>query len=44
VGLGKKEYLAKELGPDTIGVMRSIKGALDPYWLMNPGKIIDFTA
>ncbi|KAI9769434.1 MAG: hypothetical protein M1840_004136 [Geoglossum simile] len=44
VGLGKKEYLAKELGPDTIGVMRSIKRALDPYWLLNPGKIIDYTA
>jgi FAD/FMN-containing dehydrogenase len=41
IGLGKKEYLVKELGLDTIGVMKSIKGALDPYWLMNPGKIID---
>ncbi|KAI9749925.1 MAG: hypothetical protein M1815_002118 [Lichina confinis] len=41
IGLGKKPYLVKELGLDTIGVMQSIKGALDPYWLMNPGKIID---
>jgi D-lactate dehydrogenase (cytochrome) len=31
----------KELGLDTIGVMRSIKKALDPHWLMNPGKIMD---
>lgn len=30
VGLGKKEYLAKELGPGTIAVMQSIKHALDP--------------
>ncbi|KAI9785650.1 MAG: hypothetical protein M1816_008273 [Peltula sp. TS41687] len=41
IGLGKKGYLIKELGPDTIGVMKSIKQSLDPYWLMNPGKIID---
>lgn len=41
VGLGKKDSLLKELGIDTINVMKSIKGALDPYWLMNPGKIMD---
>ncbi|KAF2857012.1 D-lactate dehydrogenase mitochondrial precursor [Plenodomus tracheiphilus IPT5] len=41
IGLGKKYSLQKELGLDTINVMRSIKGALDPYWLMNPGKILD---
>lgn len=31
IGLGKKASLQKELGVDTINVMRSIKGALDPY-------------
>lgn len=44
IGLGKKASLEKELGIDTINVMRSIKGALDPYWLMNPGKIMDAKA
>jgi len=44
IGLGKKESLQKELGLDTINVMRNIKGALDPYWLMNPGKIMDAQA
>lgn len=44
IGLGKKESLRKELGLDTVNVMRSIKGALDPYWLMNPGKIMDAKA
>lgn len=43
IGLGKKASLQKELGLDTINVMRSIKSALDPYWLMNPGKIMDAT-
>ncbi|PYH44922.1 FAD-binding oxidoreductase [Aspergillus saccharolyticus JOP 1030-1] len=42
VGLGKKSSLKKELGPDTIDVMRSIKQSLDPHWLLNPGKIFDF--
>jgi D-lactate dehydrogenase (cytochrome) len=41
IGLGKKDSLLKELGIDTIGVMSSIKRALDPRWLMNPGKIMD---
>ncbi|KAF7157724.1 hypothetical protein CNMCM6106_003577 [Aspergillus hiratsukae] len=42
VGLGKKPYLKKELGPATLDVMRSIKKALDPHWLLNPGKIFDY--
>lgn len=41
IGLGKKENLMKELGEETIGVMKSIKRSLDPQWLMNPGKIFD---
>ncbi|MCJ1309510.1 hypothetical protein MMC25_003170 [Agyrium rufum] len=43
IGLGKKESLVKELGEDTINVMRAIKGALDPKWLLNPGKIFEPT-
>ncbi|KAH8703711.1 oxidoreductase, FAD-binding protein [Talaromyces proteolyticus] len=43
IGLGKKESLVSELGPDTINVMRNIKRALDPHWLMNPGKIFDYS-
>lgn len=43
VGLGKKEALLQELGGDTIDVMRQIKKSLDPYWLMNPGKIFSAT-
>ena len=43
VGLGKKASLLQELGTPTIDVMRSIKKALDPYWLMNPGKIFEPT-
>lgn len=41
IGLGKKESLLQELGPDTVNVMRILKRSLDPDWLMNPGKIFD---
>lgn len=41
VGLGKKGSLKKELGLETINVMRSVKRSLDPNWLLNPGKIFD---
>lgn len=41
IGWGKKESLLWEVGPDTLGVMKSIKLALDPKWIMNPGKIFD---
>jgi FAD/FMN-containing dehydrogenase len=41
IGLGKKDSLKKELGLETIDVMRSVKRSLDPHWLLNPGKIFD---
>lgn len=41
VGWGKKASLLREVGPDTLAVMKQIKGALDPLWIMNPGKIFD---
>ena len=40
VGIGKKAYLDMELG-GAVGVMRSIKRAIDPKNIMNPGKIFD---
>ncbi|CAJ2504536.1 Uu.00g119300.m01.CDS01 [Anthostomella pinea] len=41
IGWGKKASLLKEVGPETLAVMRQIKMALDPLWIMNPGKIMD---
>ncbi|OQN96568.1 hypothetical protein B0A48_16998 [Cryoendolithus antarcticus] len=41
IGIGKKSSLVKELGIDTIDVMRKLKASLDPLWIMNPGKIFD---
>jgi D-lactate dehydrogenase (cytochrome) len=39
VGIGKREFLAQEHGAETLAVMRSIKAALDPRGILNPGKI-----
>jgi D-lactate dehydrogenase (cytochrome) len=39
IGLHKMGYLADEAGPGAVAMMRSIKQALDPKNIMNPGKI-----
>ncbi len=39
IGIGKREFLVQEAGPEALAVMRSIKHALDPKGIMNPGKI-----
>ena len=39
VGVGKKEYLVEELGVNTVELMRTIKRAIDPLNIMNPGKV-----
>ncbi|KAJ4413020.1 D-lactate ferricytochrome c oxidoreductase [Gnomoniopsis sp. IMI 355080] len=41
IGWGKKDSLLLEVGEETLGVMRAVKAALDPAWIMNPGKIFD---
>ncbi len=38
IGIGKQEFLVAELG-GAIDVMRAIKHELDPFGIMNPGKI-----
>jgi glycolate oxidase len=40
VGIIKRRWLAVELGDDSMAVHRSIKNALDPAGIMNPGKAI----
>jgi D-lactate dehydrogenase (cytochrome) len=40
VGEGKMKYLPAEHGDSALVMMRSIKRALDPQGIMNPGKIV----
>jgi len=40
IGLGKRKYLRQEHGEVAVDVMRSIKQALDPNNILNPGKVL----
>ncbi|MCX5200914.1 FAD-binding protein [Streptomyces sp. NBC_00237] len=39
VGVLKKEWLARELGPVGVELQRSVKAAFDPLGILNPGKL-----
>jgi glycolate oxidase len=39
IGLAKRDYLVNNIGATNIELMRSIKKALDPQGILNPGKI-----
>jgi glycolate oxidase len=39
IGMAKKEYLARQIGPGGVRVMKRIKDAFDPKGILNPGKI-----
>ncbi|MFM7211138.1 MAG: FAD-linked oxidase C-terminal domain-containing protein, partial [Actinomycetota bacterium] len=40
IGLGKRQALIDQAGESTVAVMRSIKQALDPLDILNPGKVL----
>jgi glycolate oxidase len=40
VGLLKRDWLAREVGPVGMRVHRAIKDALDPAGILNPGKVL----
>jgi D-lactate dehydrogenase (cytochrome) len=42
VGLHKMQYLVEEHGPHAVALMRSIKRAMDPHNIFNPGKVVSF--
>ncbi|AXI47948.1 2-hydroxy-acid oxidase [Sulfitobacter sp. SK012] len=42
VGTGKKEYMLEEHG-NAYGLMSTLKRAIDPNNIMNPGKIVDIS-
>jgi glycolate oxidase len=40
VGVLKREWLARELGPDSLELQRGIKRLFDPRGILNPGKVL----
>jgi glycolate oxidase len=40
IGSSRRAYLETQVGPDAMRVMRSIKAALDPLGILNPGKVL----
>ncbi|SOB83050.1 FAD-binding oxidoreductase [Streptomyces sp. 1331.2] len=40
VGLLKREWLARELGPVALELQRQLKAVFDPLGLLNPGKMV----
>jgi D-lactate dehydrogenase (cytochrome) len=43
VGYGKKNFLARMYGGAGVSLMQEIKRSIDPFGIMNPGKIVDST-
>lgn len=39
IGLLKKPFIDRELSPDTLDLMKSLKKTFDPQGILNPGKI-----
>jgi glycolate oxidase len=39
IGLARAEYLPEQMGSEAFSVMQSIKNALDPQGILNPGKM-----
>ncbi|MGF6528406.1 D-lactate dehydrogenase (cytochrome) [Variovorax sp. PvP013] len=44
VGLHKMRYLVEEHGAHAVALMRAVKHAFDPHNILNPGKVVSFTA
>jgi glycolate oxidase len=40
IGIAKMKYLGNEIGESGLDLMRSIKNALDPTHMLNPGKLV----
>lgn len=44
IGMAKMKYLKDEIGESGVGLMRSLKAALDPDSILNPGKMVPTAA
>lgn len=44
IGYGKIKYLEAQYGPGSVQLMKTIKQAIDPLNIMNPGKVVPYDA
>ncbi|MEX2122842.1 MAG: FAD-linked oxidase C-terminal domain-containing protein [Woeseia sp.] len=40
IGIGKQKFLELEFGEPAIALMRTLKAAVDPHGILNPGKLL----
>ena len=40
IGAARREFLEEQRGAEAVAVMRSIKAALDPLGILNPGRVV----
>ena len=38
IGLAKRDFVSREIGPDSLAIMHQIKQVFDPNNILNPGK------
>ena len=40
IGAARRDFLELQVGAEAVAVMRSIKAALDPLGILNPGRVV----
>ena len=40
IGLAKREFMARALGPEALALMQGVKRLFDPDGILNPGKVL----
>jgi alkyldihydroxyacetonephosphate synthase len=40
VGIDHRDWFEREIGDLGIGILRAVKGAVDPAWILNPGVLL----
>ena len=41
IGLKRLKYMEEYTDPAELDLMKTIKRAVDPKWILNPGKVIE---
>jgi len=41
IGIAKAKYLPRQLSPQTLNLMRTLKNTFDPLGILNPGSFLE---